>query len=180
MEKEIHRMRLRFDTLKRDQERMIKEMERCIFKREAISIRARGKKDGQMTQASLRKQISSQRSDLRKIAGQGQAVDNEIDGIARQMESVSVELESASKEYGTVEDDANRVQRDINEKLYEKQQNLESVNKNRRLAERYEKTMDNPTISLGEMGTCGRARRRNDCPAAAFVRNVHPGHTPGR
>merc|ERR1711990_884810 len=33
MEKEIHRMKLRLETLQRDQERMIKEMERAIYKR---------------------------------------------------------------------------------------------------------------------------------------------------
>ena len=89
MEKEIHRMRLRFDTLKRDQERMIKEMERCVMKREAIALRARGKTDAGLTQAALRKQLLQKKQELKKLSGEGRAIDSDIDVIARDMEKVS-------------------------------------------------------------------------------------------
>lgn len=36
MRKEIHRMELRYDQLRKKQEEMIKDMERAIFKRETI------------------------------------------------------------------------------------------------------------------------------------------------
>jgi hypothetical protein len=36
MKKEIHRMELRYDQLKKKQEEMIKDMERSVFKRETI------------------------------------------------------------------------------------------------------------------------------------------------
>merc|ERR1719146_241759 len=39
MQKEIHRMELRHDQLKRRQEQMIMEMERAINKRDAISLK---------------------------------------------------------------------------------------------------------------------------------------------
>lgn len=39
MRKEIHRMQLRFDQLKKKQEEMIKDMERAIFKRETIQLK---------------------------------------------------------------------------------------------------------------------------------------------
>ena len=68
------------------------------------------------------------------------------------MATVLESLESASKEYSAVEDDANRAQREINDKLYEKQQNVEMLSRNKRLSERYEKTRENPTMSLGEVG----------------------------
>ena len=155
MEKEIHRMRLRFDTLKRDQERMIKEMERCIMKRETISVKARGKKDAGLTQASLRKNLLTKRSALKKLAMEGGGVDQDIDTVARDMQDVSSQLEGASKEYSAVEDDANRAQREINDKLYEKQQNVEMLSRNKRLSERYEKTRENPTMALGEIGELG-------------------------
>merc|ERR1719261_1960754 len=61
MEKEIHRMKLRYETLERDQERMVKEMERAIYKREALSLRYRGKKADSavgLTQHGLVKQTS--------------------------------------------------------------------------------------------------------------------------
>lgn len=36
MKKEIHRMELRYDVLRKKQEEYIKEMEQCVFKRETI------------------------------------------------------------------------------------------------------------------------------------------------
>lgn len=36
MEREIHRMELRYAALKRDQEEMIKEMEKAVWKKEVI------------------------------------------------------------------------------------------------------------------------------------------------
>jgi len=53
MEKEIHRMTLRYDTLKRDQERMIKEMERAIVKHEAIAQRFRGRKQAKVREGGV-------------------------------------------------------------------------------------------------------------------------------
>ena len=43
MEIEIHRMKMRLEGLQREQEAMIKEMERGIAKREAITLRYKGK-----------------------------------------------------------------------------------------------------------------------------------------
>lgn len=39
MKKEIHRMELRYDQLKKKQEEMIKDMERSVFKRETIQLK---------------------------------------------------------------------------------------------------------------------------------------------
>ena len=39
MRKEIHRMELRYDQLRKKQEEMIKDMERAIFKRETIQLK---------------------------------------------------------------------------------------------------------------------------------------------
>lgn len=43
MEREIHRMRLRADALQRQQEKLIKDMELAIDKREMISIKVKAK-----------------------------------------------------------------------------------------------------------------------------------------
>ena len=39
MKKEIHRMELRYDILRKKQEEYIKEMEQCVFKRETIQLK---------------------------------------------------------------------------------------------------------------------------------------------
>ena len=43
MEREIHRMRLRYESLQRDQARLVQEMERAIEKRESIELRFVGR-----------------------------------------------------------------------------------------------------------------------------------------
>merc|ERR1712178_53857 len=68
MKKEIHRMELRLDQLKRRQEQMIMEMERAIHKRDAISLKyePKAKKSKQATsQANLKRQIQSLKNNLR-------------------------------------------------------------------------------------------------------------------
>jgi hypothetical protein len=76
MEKEVHRMRVRLDTLKREQERLVTEMERAIYKREMIEARFKGKilpvlsrastKD--LSQANLTRKIGSLRKDTRNLS----------------------------------------------------------------------------------------------------------------
>ncbi len=61
MEREIHRMRLRYAQLQRRQEQMIGEMERAIYKRDNIEAKGKvlsGKKDAPPTQAVLTKQVA--------------------------------------------------------------------------------------------------------------------------
>ena len=76
MEREIHRMRLRYEAIKRDQDRMVSEMERAIYKREAITNKYKkpknkGKKHGhedkRMTVAELKKKHKTMRRNMKKI-----------------------------------------------------------------------------------------------------------------
>jgi predicted P-loop ATPase/GTPase len=67
MEKEIHRMRLRFESLQRTQEKLVKEMELAIDKRESISLRFHSKRvmesesdsAAPLTQIGLKKQMGT-------------------------------------------------------------------------------------------------------------------------
>merc|ERR1711966_446796 len=106
MEKEIHRMKLRLETLKRDQERMIKELERAIYKREAISLRHRGQKKGDLTQHKLKKQLGTLRSNIKKTVGETAEYETAIRDKVDNMESVGQQLEVASTNYGKLEEDA--------------------------------------------------------------------------
>merc|ERR1712139_287883 len=68
MKKEIHRMELRLDQLKRRQEQMILEMERAIHKRDAITLKyePKAKKSKQATTtANLKRQILSLKNNLK-------------------------------------------------------------------------------------------------------------------
>ena len=39
MKKEIHRMQLQYELFRKEQEKLIKDMERCVFKRETIQLK---------------------------------------------------------------------------------------------------------------------------------------------
>merc|ERR1711881_826559 len=68
MKKEIHRMELRLDQLKRRQEQMIMEMERAIHKRDAITLKnePKAKKSkAATTAANLKRQILSLKNNLK-------------------------------------------------------------------------------------------------------------------
>uniref|UniRef100_A0A7S3BNX6 Cilia- and flagella-associated protein 157 n=1 Tax=Haptolina ericina TaxID=156174 RepID=A0A7S3BNX6_9EUKA len=61
MQREIHRMRLRYAALQRRQEQMIAEMERAVYKRDNIEAKgklAAAKKGSAPTQAALNKEIT--------------------------------------------------------------------------------------------------------------------------
>ncbi|KAH8082069.1 hypothetical protein JL720_8594 [Aureococcus anophagefferens] len=114
MEIEIHRMRLRLDGLQREQERMIVEMERGIGKREAITLRFKGKQrptQVEHTKASLKKQ--------------------------KELQESTQNLTAATSRYGDLEGEAQRLQASINGLLYEKQRRAELQTAREHTASRY-------------------------------------------
>merc|ERR1719359_2752109 len=81
MTKEIHRMELRHDQLKRKQEQMIMEMERAIHKRDAIALKFEpmAKKNKQAsTAANLKRQIQSLKGNLKLCTQANEEVQQKI------------------------------------------------------------------------------------------------------
>lgn len=142
MEKEIHRMKLRFETLQRDQERMIKEMERAIHKRETLALRHRGSKSTELTQHGLIKKSAKLKTAIKKAWRETAALEEGIREKARQLEDVAKELETESGRYGRLEEDANELQSTINNALYEKQRHADRIAKARQMNERYSQSLD--------------------------------------
>ena len=149
MEREIHRMRLRYEAIKRDQDRMVSEMERAIYKREAITNkykkpknqgkRAKHAEDDRMTMAELKKKHKAMRRQVRKIEREIAHNTEIVKERMMQMEDMGIELEKSSAEYSKFEDEANQMQKIINNSLYEKQRLIDMVQKNQRLLDRYNK-----------------------------------------
>eukprot|EP00753_Platysulcus_tardus_P018560 PLAT6916.1.p1 GENE.PLAT6916.1~~PLAT6916.1.p1 ORF type:complete len:923 (+),score=651.50 PLAT6916.1:76-2844(+) len=142
MEKEIHRMRLRHDALARDQEKLIKEMERAIEKRETIELRYKSRRSDTTTTASLRKRRAALKHQLKATKAETRDCERALSSRLAEMEAVSVELEKGSASYGTLEDDAADLQAAINDSLYEKQRNIDLLSKYHRMAKRYEDARD--------------------------------------
>jgi hypothetical protein len=139
MEREIHRMQLRYETLQRDQKTLIEEMERCISKREAIGIKYKGsKKKGEVSQASLKKQLVTSKETLASITGEIKSFETAIKKKMLEMEELGLKLESITSEYSEEEANAKELQASISNNLYEKQNGLDMYNKYVRIAKKYE------------------------------------------
>ena len=152
MEKEIHRMKLRYETLERDQERMVKEMERAIYKREALSLRYRGKKADAvgLTQHGLVKQTSKLKAAIKKMWKETAGYETAIKEKNVELETVGSELEEASGRYGKLEEDANELQNAINDALYDKQRNVDRLTKLSSLNSRYRTVLEGEEESVPE------------------------------
>ena len=160
MEREIHRMRIRRQGLQREQEKLISDMERAIYKREAIQTRFRGKKQAEAqaasrpikrrpgggvggaapeeyTRAGLQRRLAQLRRELQKAVGESERFEEAVAARADQASEAAAALEGATAEYRQLEEDAKRLQAEINAKLYEKQRVADLLERKQRLARRF-------------------------------------------
>merc|ERR1719327_1977171 len=77
MKKEIHRMELRYEQLKRRQDQMIQEMERVIHKRDAIQLKYEPKAQQDPNSGmQIKRQLTSLRSNLKLAMQSAQETEN--------------------------------------------------------------------------------------------------------
>lgn len=141
MEKEIHRMTLRLETLKRDQERMIKEMERAIEKREAIAMRFRGRKSGtkkEPTRQGLKKKLMGMQQQLKGTRVDTAGYEEAIRVKQAELDEVGKVVEDRAAMLSELEVHAEDLQKAINTALYDKQRGIEQLTAQQRMAARYE------------------------------------------
>lgn len=142
MEKEIHRMELRYDALKREMERLSGEMERAVLKRGAIqnrysksggaSERSAGKKKQSdsmtdLTQASAKKKMSALKKEARALAEQGLQYTAAAEERRAQLSEIYSEIERSSNDFAECEALNTELQTRINDLLYKKQLNQERI-----------------------------------------------------
>jgi len=114
MKKEIHRMELRYEQLRKKQEEMIKDMERSVFKRETIQLKYLPKvekKNAQdkcklqksfkifnpffeilASQGKLSRQIANLKQTLRHTTENTMQLDSSIDQRLRELEDINREI----------------------------------------------------------------------------------------
>lgn len=98
MKKEIHRMELRYEQLRKKQEEMIKDMERSVFKRETIQLKYLPKvekKNAQdkSSQGKLSRQIANLKQTLRHTTENTMQLDSSIDQRLRELEEINREIQ---------------------------------------------------------------------------------------
>ena len=93
-----------------------------------------------MSAADLKKKRSALSRESKKITREIRSHESSIAERMVEMDRVAVDLEKASANYSKLEDNANELQKLINNKLYEKQRNMDATQKNQRLLDRYTKS----------------------------------------
>merc|ERR1719327_178956 len=141
MTKEIHRMELRLDQLKRRQEQMIAEMERAIHKRDAIALKyePKAKKDKQVTTAAnLKRQIQSLKNNLRLCTQANSDTEQKISQAEAELEQLTKTIENSNEECTHLERDLEVLRSDVQVATVEKQRNFAGILKLQRTAKRYD------------------------------------------
>lgn len=141
MKKEIHRMELRLDQLKRRQEHMIIEMERTISKRDAIAQKyePKAKKTKQVsTAANLKRQIQSLRNNLRLCTQATADAEQQLGERESAQQGLQQTISTSNQEYGAMETDAEKLRSEVQVLTVAKQRNLAALLKQQRAARRYD------------------------------------------
>lgn len=141
MQKEIHRMELRLDQLKRRQEQMIMEMERAIHKRDAIALKyePKAKKNKQVTTAAnLKRQIQSLKNNLRLCTQANTDAEGKIQMAEQSLEQLHQTIEGSTEEQGRLERDAEALRAEVQVGTVEKQRNLAAILKRQREGKRFD------------------------------------------
>merc|ERR1719221_1555538 len=159
MKKEIHRMELRLEQLKRRQEQMIIEMGRAIHKRDAIALKyePKAKKNKQVTTAAnLKRQIQSLKNNLRLCTQANTDIEQKISVAESELEQLTKTNESGNEECANLEQNADALKSEVQVRTVEKQHNLADLLKLQRAGKRCDE------LALG-----------TGPPPAANVRQVH-------
>ena len=98
MRKEIHRMNLRYEQLRKKQEEMIKDMERSVFKRETIQLKYLPKvekKNAQdkSSQGKLSRQIANLKQTLKHTTENTMKLDQSIEQRLKELEDINRDIQ---------------------------------------------------------------------------------------
>merc|ERR1719183_3114209 len=101
MKREIHRMELRYEQLKRRQDQMILEMERVIHKRDTIQLKCepKAKKDPNSA-GQLKRQVGKLRDNLRLCTSAAKETEERMKGRQSESKTLQEHLEQAAIETG--------------------------------------------------------------------------------
>ena len=97
MKKEIHRMKLQYDLFRKEQERLIKDMERAVFKRETIQLKYMPKVEkrnaqDKSSQGRLSRQIANLKQNLKHTTENTMALDTTIETRRNEINNISNDI----------------------------------------------------------------------------------------
>lgn len=118
MRKEIHRMELMYDQLRKKQEEMIKNMERAVFKKETIQLKYQPKvekknAEDKSSKGKLSRQIANLKQTLRHTTDNTMQLDTTIEQRKREIDDISGDINAERDQRENTEKEVKRVQFDI-------------------------------------------------------------------
>lgn len=137
MEKEIHRMQLRYDSLNRDKEDMLEEMERAVEKHELIQLKYETTRSKDVTLSGMRKNAVQMKKKLSKVTAELSSYESAIKQKRDEMKSVEKQIEDATKFKEEYNDKVKILQDEINDKLFKKQIATDKISRYERLLNKY-------------------------------------------
>lgn len=118
MRKEIHRMELMYDQLRKKQEEMIKNMERAVFKKETIQLKYQPKvekknAEDKSSKGKLSRQIANLKQTLRHTTDNTMQLDTTIEQRKREIDDISGDINAERDQRENTSKEVKRVQLDI-------------------------------------------------------------------
>ena len=157
MQREIHRMRLRYAQLQKRQETMITDMERAIYKRDNIETKGKtmaGKKGAPPTGATLQKQTAELSKKLKMTTHDANLTQMNVLKLQEAQRERGGEVEALSSEVGELRLQTDRVGSTIGAQVQQQLAQKQLLARNHRLAQtlmaaaegQYEPQMDPDTM----------------------------------
>jgi chromosome segregation ATPase len=143
MKKEIHRMELRYDKLRKQQEEYIKEMEQSVFKLETIQLKYLPKvekknAEDRSSQGKLSRQIATLKQTLKHTTENTMQLDTTIEQRKREINEISANINQEREMNENQRAQLRDGQVDLLAKKLEKAKLVYAQEKNRTLAQRYD------------------------------------------
>lgn len=138
MKKEIHRMELKLEDLRKNQEKLILEMERAVSKRETISIKYQPRIENKVSKSSMPKIINGLRSTLKNTTQSTQQLAGSIAQRRDELQKVQDESRNLYSNIQAIEQDERRSAYEIVSKKLDNFRLQWMLLKNQNLAKRYD------------------------------------------
>ena len=138
MKKEIHRMKLKLESLEQKQAKLMKSMTSAVNKRETIQLKYQPKAEKGKIGASLSKQIGNLKNTLKHTTQNGQQVDNSIAQRKEELSHLANEIQQTKEAHDEIQDKADMINVEISALKLEKQANLWNITKYQTYAKIYQ------------------------------------------
>jgi len=157
MQREIHRMRLRYAQLQRRQEMMIADMERAIYKRDNIEAKGKvtsSKKGAPPTQATLAKQVAELTKKLKMTTHDANVTQMQVLKLQEAQRERGAQVEQASSSLNEVKGQVESVQRALAEQQQKHRVQALPLKHNEKLVQKLLAAAEgayHPGVSEGEL-----------------------------